>query len=195
MSTFESDRKLERETQAIIDYFKLICIERLTTSNFDENVNFSTIEMLGGSKLLRECLKNNNNKIISLSSLNIDLLTTLRNNLLEIQKSKASISEIYIDNFSNLNWLYEVINNIDCNQTAWDTIKRNANYCFYNTYLKNINLDNLENIAIEDTSLLGRKDLLNSKIIQIQKRKNVLNSQIKRISDNIQIQKKMTFKV
>lgn len=119
MEKFNNDRELEKKTQAIIDYFKLVYIEKLT-----KDKNIDAFKMLDGENLLNKVIDNNENSLISLNHTNFNFITDLKSKLEEVNSIKISSSLAY--SFSNLGWLEELITELKADETGYDTIFENA---------------------------------------------------------------------
>ena len=128
MSTFEEERKFERETGAIVEYFQLLYIEQLT---YDKCMD--TFKMLGGDTLLRRVFENEKEGYISLEETNYELIQKLEKNLDEILNKPRSISAIYEKTFHNLGWLEELSDSLEISdETARNTILAFSKYGTYN---------------------------------------------------------------
>ncbi len=123
MYNIENDIKNEQRLDAVIDYFKLVYKTKLT-----KDLSYDTFAMLDGEELFNKVIEANNNGLISLSSTNFNLITDLYNNLGKVSSITASVSLGYKKQFSNLNWLTEVIEDLEPTEKAYDTLMNNASY-------------------------------------------------------------------
>ena len=125
MVDFEQDRKREKELDCIIDYFKLVYIERLTKDR-----DYATFKMLDGDKIFERLEINNEEGLFSFSAKNFDLLNDLKNKLGIVLSSSYSLS--YKKQFTELDWLTNVMEYIDINERAYDSLINNASYDILN---------------------------------------------------------------
>ena len=121
MVDFEQDRKKEKELDCIIDYFKLVYIERLTKDR-----DYATFKMLDGDKIFERLEINNEEGLFSFSTKNFDLLNDLKNKLGIVLSSSYSLS--YKKQFTELDWLTNVMEYIDINERVYDSLINNASY-------------------------------------------------------------------
>ena len=162
MDRFELDRYREKEASAILDYFKLLYIEKLTY-----NTSTDTFKMLDGDKLYKNLLRYSEEDIIDLGASNFILLNTLKSDLRAIFSGVLSPSEMYEEKFTQLDWLPEIISVVEPDTTAKESIINFSSFCTYNDVLnKN---DKLGFKNIDDSDMLSQMLYINE---MVKKRKN-----------------------
>ena len=124
---FNEDRKVEREVVSILDYFKLIYLEKLT---YGKNVD--TFKLFEGDLLYKKVLNDEEEGLISLDSTNADLINDLSVKSDKITKLPHSLSTIHEKQFNNLGWLQEIVECVDAEVSARDTIVGFSNFGTYN---------------------------------------------------------------
>ena len=127
MSTFEEDRKKEKRIEAILEYFKLLQFYKLAEQQKDRNGAF---ELIGGDKLYKKVV-NNDEDVLSIYERNLDVMKDLKENLNMISGNKLSTSEIYKDMFKKLDWISNIIDYIEPEETINETI-----IDFYNNWFR-----------------------------------------------------------
>lgn len=162
MDRFEFDRYREKEANAILDYFKLLYIEKLTY-----NTSTDTFKMLDGDKLYKKILRYSEEDIINLEASNFILLNTLKSDLRAIFSGVLSPSGMYEEKFTQLDWLPEIISVVEPDKTAKESIINFSSFCTYNDVLnKN---DRLGFKNIDDSDMLSQMLYINE---MVKKRKN-----------------------
>ena len=117
MPNYDFDRKKLKELDAIIDYFKLILLEKLTIDK-----DYSTFKLYDGENLFNKVINDSKERLISLGSTNFDLITSLNLKLDAFSDINDSVKEEYKDKVKNLDWIKDAIEDIKANDTAYDTL-------------------------------------------------------------------------
>ena len=131
MTTFEEDRMEEKKVESILDYFKLLYVEKLTY-----RCSTDTFKMLNGEYLFRKLLKNDKEGIISLDKTNTELVEELKNGMESVLTNTISINGILKKELDQLRWLPEIISEVVPDDTARESI---VNFSSFGTYNDVIN--------------------------------------------------------
>ena len=139
MEEKDERRELEKKAQAIIDYFKLITIEKLTI-----NSDYSTFKMLGGKDLYEKTFNNIENGYLLSEYINCDLIRVL--GILLNKLSTGSISSIYTMEFADLDWLGE-LTDLDLDDGIIDTITKYSSKDVYYSLFNKTKISRTEELA------------------------------------------------
>lgn len=131
---FVEDRKCEKKASIILDYFKLLYIEKLT---YNEGID--SFKMLGGDTLFKRLLKAEEEKVISLDTNNYMMVQELKINIEKSLENTHSISEIYEKEFSDLEWLNNIVSELEPEDKANETIVNLSAYGTYNEIFADCN--------------------------------------------------------
>ena len=114
---FSRDRSIEKETELIIDYFKLI---EFGTIGQIPVVNSGFLKLYS-DKLYEKVMKASNMGIINLSKTNLELIEKLYANL-SVVFNNFSISPAYRETFCELDWLMETVSKVEADVKAINSI-------------------------------------------------------------------------
>ena len=155
---FETDRKKEIRLDTVIDYFKLLYIEKLTHKE-----NYSAFKMINGEKIFNKVLEANKEGYISLTDTNFQLLYSLNSLLETVSKQSHSLS--YNEQFYELDWLKEIVSVIPEQDKACDTIIDMSSNEVFIKIIKPA----LENMTIKNQDKCVNMDRV-SKILEVAKK-------------------------
>lgn len=152
--------KFIKELTAALAYYKLIYIEIITK---DKSVD--AFRMLGAESYFNKVIEEDKEENISLESTNLYMIKKF-NELMKIAKSgRVSLSTIVTKDLDNLEWLGEIIDNIDPNEKLKDTI---CNSCSYDVY------DEVFSSKIKEATISYKKRVLEDEcdsILKLSKKK------------------------
>ena len=135
MTTFEEDRMEEKKVESILDYFKLLYVEKLTY-----RCSTDTFKMLNGEYLFRKLLENDKEGIISLDKTNTELVEELKNGMESVLTDTISINGILKKELDQLRWLPEIISEVVPDDTARESIVNFSSFGTYNDVFSDIEI-------------------------------------------------------
>ena len=123
---YNKDRIIERETTAIINYYKIVFYAKLTFNNTDE------FKIVGGNNAVSRLESDIDDGYISLDSTNEELSNKFKNNLVYMNNNPFSMSPTLQDELSSDSWLPKSLENCFPEVTARDTLEA----CVYGEVIK-----------------------------------------------------------
>ena len=119
---FESDRKIERETSAIINFYKLILIEKLTFIRSE-----SEVKALGGDNIILKLKEDIEEGLISFSDTNEELEFRFNLNIEYMKTNPFSVNPLMREEMENLDWIYSIMNECPKEYSVCETMTNYAN--------------------------------------------------------------------
>lgn len=121
--------KLEKEIDAILNYFKLILVEQVT-----KNKSLEAFKLLNGVDMFKKLEKDIVSGFIELDDTNYKLYQRLIEKMKESEKVKYSFSPLFVfagkdeaENERKINWLSDVEMDVNCIHKSFiDTVRENC---------------------------------------------------------------------
>ena len=126
MTEFEKDIEQEKRTMAIINFYKLIYIEKLA---FDKSLD--TFVMLGGESAMNRLKMDVSDNLISLNKSNYSVISSLNSRIDKCVNGHITLGPNFREEVAHLGWLSEMIEDIDEEETLYNTLVINSNSFVY----------------------------------------------------------------
>lgn len=122
MNKFDEDLRLEKDILVVLNYYKLLYIEKLT-----KDKDYSVFQMLNGMKIFNKLVSDINGGAFSFEYSNFDIINNFKIRLERFNGEKISASPILTKELENIDWVDDVISFVEPSDKVCDSILVNAN--------------------------------------------------------------------